>query len=197
MEKLNLVNGSYINAYNNEDYIKDYQKIDSDCEAIFSGDESANDDYDTDQAIKYVRNNNSDFMLEPDAQIYILYDEKNVPVSLAITCRYENSDAFIEELLYTKRNERFMGYGELLLNSMARNLKKNYGASELYAFIADSNEPSKNFHETFVNKNALTFFITNSHESVYRYEFQLKNLKEEQVNFVKVNDNKKMEEFNL
>lgn len=183
MEKLVLKNGDYIKCFNETDYFEKGEQINADCENIFSTDEADNDDYDTTKAIDFVELTNRNFMCEPDAQIYIMYGKNGNPLCLEISCRYENSNAFIEELLYTKHDERFLGYAKTLLSEVAKNIKTKLSAEEMYAFIEEKNDPSIEFHEEFAKANGIDKIAEKIDDDRYRYDFDLSKLKKSTTGF--------------
>lgn len=173
-------------CYEKQDFnFEDSNVLVNDTTSIFASDEANNEFYSHETARQDVLTKYFEyFETEENSKVYILYNLKGKPVSVAIYTK-QDDNSYLLEYIATNKNERAMGYASELCKRTFLHLKQQ-GVYEINLVVKNSNYRSQNLQQSIANLSGMqtksyndgsrtlyTFCIENFDENCEQTEYYL------------------------
>lgn len=180
-EIINKNNCALIKSFDSLDFYSSHDDINQSMNTIFASYEHNNENYDNDDALKYLSYVNGEFFEECDinANVYILYMRDNptkplMPIGIAIFSDSNMEKAKHLEYISIHSEHSGCGYGEELLKQCAIDINKN-GYDKITSIVNKNNHASERMHYSFANSNNIDVAVSDI-GGRYEYIFDISHI---------------------
>ena len=167
-----------IKKFDRNDYLSNFEYINTVMTRIFSSREGNNKFYDYDEALEYMNELNSNFFMEEFLipKLYLLVDEKSgSPISFALYSHDKERDDWHLEFISTHKDYSGMGFAEALFKASAKDLTSTK-YPKISSVVAKNNKPSLALHNAMAGVKGIEFACEPIDSDRYSFFFNLKNM---------------------